>query len=131
MMIADLHGRDGCDERTPALYIPGSQDEGLIDDFRAGQGRGGQHPDETQFAPSERMVNSVASLLRLAGPGWLFMHCNLVHGSSANISPRSRTLFYVNVNSVENPQTTFARAEYHAGSDFSPIKPAEDRCLLD
>ena len=59
----------------------------------------------------------------------LFMHCNLVHGSSENISPYSRTLFYVNVSSIENPQTTFSRKDFHAGRDFTPIVTVNDNSL--
>ncbi len=131
MMIAifidDMDATNG-----PLLFIPGSQDEGLIDDFEPVKDAVGNILMKLSTRRLSHMVEQ-RGIEATSGPAGsvLFMHCNLVHGSSANISPRSRTLFYVNVNSVENPQTTFARAEYHAGSDFSPIKPAEDRCLLD
>ena len=59
----------------------------------------------------------------------IFMHCNLVHGSTPNITPIRRALFYINVNSVENRQTAFTRAEFHAGTDFSAIVPVEDSAL--
>jgi len=34
------------------------------------------------------------------------------------------------VNSVENRQTAFTRAEFHAGTDFSAIVPVEDDALV-
>ena len=34
--------------------------------------------------------------------GVAFIHCNLVHGSSPNISPWPRAILYINYNSVEN-----------------------------
>jgi ectoine hydroxylase len=115
----------------PLLYIPGSQDEGLIDDFEPVKDSVGNILMKLSTRRLNQMVDSrgIAAASGHAGDV-LFMHCNLVHGSAANISPRSRTLFYVNVNSIENPQTTFERAEYHAGSDFSAIEPAADGCLL-
>ena len=130
MMIAVF--LDDVDATTgPLLYIPGSQHEGLIDDFEPVKDATGNILMKLSTNKLSHMVDSrgIAASSGHAGDV-LFMHCNLVHGSAANISPRSRTLFYVNVNSVENPQTTFERAEHHAGSDFSPIKPAEDGCLL-
>ena len=115
----------------PLLYIPGSQDEGLIDDFEPVKDAVGNILMKLSARRLNQMVDSrgIAAASGRAGDV-LFMHCNLVHGSAANISPRSRTLFYVNVNSIENPQTTFKRAEYHAGSDFTAIEPAPDGCLL-
>jgi len=115
----------------PLLYIPGSQDEGLIDEFEPVKDAVGNILMKLSTRRLSQMVDSrgIAAASGHAGDV-LFMHCNLVHGSAANISPRSRTLFYVNVNSIENPQTTFGRAEYHAGSDFSAIEPAADGCLL-
>lgn len=115
----------------PLLFIPGSQHEGLIDDFEPVEDAIGNILMKLSSRRLNQMVDNggIEAVSGRAG-SVLFMHCNLVHGSSANISPRSRTLFYVNVNSVENPQTTFERAEYHAGSDFSPIVPADNDCLL-
>ncbi|MDA0367071.1 MAG: phytanoyl-CoA dioxygenase family protein [Proteobacteria bacterium] len=130
MMIAvfldDVDATNG-----PLLYIPGSHNEGLIDDFEPVEDATGNVLMKLSANRLRQMVER-GGIIAGTGPAGsvLFMHCNLVHGSSANISPRRRSLFYVNVNSVENPQTTFKRAEYHAGSDFSPIIPADDGCLL-
>jgi ectoine hydroxylase len=131
MMIAvfldDMDATNG-----PLLYIPGSHKEGLIDDFEPVKDATGNVLMKLSGGLLRTMVDKggIAAGMGTAG-SVLFMHCNLVHGSSANISPRRRALFYVNVNSVENPQTTFARAEYHAGRDFTAIVPGRDDCLLD
>lgn len=126
VFVDDMDATNG-----PLLYIPGSQHEGLIDEFEPVEDAVGNILMKLSSRRLSEMVEKggIEAVSGRAG-SVLFMHCNLVHGSSANISPRSRTLFYVNVNSVENPQTTFERAEYHAGSDFTPITPAADECLL-
>ena len=68
----------------------------------------------------------------LTGPAGtvLFMHCNLVHGSTGNITPSARTIAYLNVNSTENPIPKFSRAEHFANRDFSHLQPYSDDCLL-
>ncbi|MEQ9449626.1 MAG: phytanoyl-CoA dioxygenase family protein, partial [Rhodospirillaceae bacterium] len=130
MMIAvfldDMDATNG-----PLLYIPGSHKEGLIDDFEPVEDASGNVLMKLSGARLRTMVEKGGIVAGMGAAGSvMFMHCNLVHGSSANISPRRRALFYVNVNSVENPQTTFARADYHAGRDFTAIVPGSDDCLL-
>jgi ectoine hydroxylase len=125
VFVDDMDNTNG-----PLLYIPGSHGQGVLDDFE---------PDKDATG-NVLMRLSGAKLRELSDAGGievgtgkagsvLIMHCNIVHGSSQNISPNSRTLFYVNVTSVENPQTTFARAPYHAGRDFTAIVPAPDDVL--
>ena len=115
----------------PLLYIPGSHSLGVIDDFEPIEDATGNvlmnlsRTKLTELAEE----NGIKAGIGNAG-SVLFMHCNLVHGSTANISPKSRTLFYINVNSVENPQTAFVRADYHAGSDFTPLSVLGDDVFL-
>ena len=51
------------------------------------------------------------------------MDMTVVHGSSVNISPLRRLLLYVNVTTVDNRGETFAREEFQAARDFSPLLP--------
>lgn len=115
----------------PLLFFPGSHKKGVIEDFEPVEDKTGNVLmclSKSRLAELEKEFGIQAGL----GPAGtvLFMHCNLVHGSTSNISPKSRTLFYVNVNSVENQQTTFAREIFHAGRDFSPIIAVENDILL-
>jgi len=114
----------------PLLCIPRSHRAGLIEEYR-------DQPDDV----GNVLMKVTPDVLRdLAAEGGitvglgsagsvLVMHCEILHGSSQNISPYPRTLFYVNVSSVENPQTTFARAWYHANDDFTPLEAGGDDVL--
>ncbi len=114
----------------PLLYIPGSHTQGVIDDFDPDKDATGNVLMRLSSAKLKSLSDAHGIQVGTGGAGSvLIMHCNIVHGSSQNISPNSRTLFYVNVTSVENPQTTFARAPYHAGRDFTAIVPAADNIL--
>jgi len=123
------------DDVTPAngplLYIPGSHRHGVIDDFEPVRDRNGN----VLMRLAERRLRvlvedgGIAAGLGPAGSA-LIMHCNVVHGSTPNISPNRRALYYVNVNAVSNRQRTFKRAEYHAGTDFTPLQPVADDALL-
>ena len=60
----------------------------------------------------------------------MFMNCNLVHASPENLTPRRRTIVYINANSVDNAITRPVRATHHANRDFTALEPIDDRCLL-
>jgi ectoine hydroxylase len=66
----------------------------------------------------------------IGGPGTgLFFHGNLVHGSTANLTPWGRTIVYVSANRVDNAIRRFKRPEYIAHRDFTPIEALPDDCL--
>ena len=116
----------------PLLFIPGSHRDGVIDDFvpvRDATGNVLMRLAEHRLIDLVERGGGVEAGVGPAGTV-IFMHCNLVHGSTPNITPLRRALFYINVNSVENRQTTFTRAEFHAGTDFSAIVPVEDDALV-
>jgi ectoine hydroxylase len=114
----------------PLLYIPGSHTLGVIDEFEPDKDATGNVLMRLSSAKLKELSDANGIEVGTGGAGSvLIMHCNIVHGSSQNISPNSRTLLYVNVTSVENPQTTFARAPYHAGRDFAAIVPVADDVL--
>ena len=114
----------------PLLFIPKSHTEGVINEFEPVEDKTGNILMSLNRKKLKNLVDSNGIKAGLGDLGSvLFMHCNLVHGSSENISPYSRTLFYVNVSSVENPQTTFSRKDFHAGRDFTPIVTVDDNSL--
>lgn len=125
VFIEDMTAANG-----PLLCIPGSHRAGLIEEYS-------DQPDDVgnvlmEVAPDVlRRLADEGGIEVGVGPAGsvLVMHCEILHGSSPNISPYPRTLFYVNVSSVENPQTTFARAWYHANDDFTPLE-AGDKDVL-
>ena len=114
----------------PLMFIPGSHKYGVIDDFEPVKDSTGNvlmRLSSKKLAElSER--NGIEVGVGSAG-SVLIMHCNLVHGSTENISAQSRTLFYANVNAVKNQQTTFARESFHAGQNFDPIECVKDNFL--
>ena len=55
----------------------------------------------------------------------------IVPGSSNNITPWPRTIFYLNLAASDNPPTIFKRAEHHCTRDWSPIEPLGEDCLLE
>ena len=71
----------------------------------------------------------IAPALGKAGTGLIFGDL-MVHGSPGNMSPWDRAIFSVILNPVANAQTTFARPDYKHGTDFTPIEPLADDCLL-
>ena len=115
----------------PLMVIPGSHRYGHIDDSQPDR-------DKSGYTVMDLPQSVIATLVEeggaeaLTGPAGtvLFMHCNLVHGSTGNITPSTRTIAYLNVNSTENAITKFGRAEYFANRDFSPLQAYGDDCLL-
>ena len=59
----------------------------------------------------------------------LFFHCNLVHGSAPNMSPWGREIVYVSLNRVDNAVRRFARPEWIAHRDFTPLAALGPDCL--
>ncbi len=115
----------------PLMVIPGSHRYGHIDDSQADRDKSGYTVMDLPQPVITKLVaeGGVEALTGRAGT-LLFMHCNLVHGSAGNITPSTRTIAYLNVNSTDNTITQFGRAEYFANRDFSPLQPYGDDCLL-
>ncbi len=114
---------------APLLAVPGSQREGIVSEARIDP----TVPDHAHTAryryditpeTMRRLVSryGLEAITATAG-SVLFMDMTVVHGSSVNISPLRRLLLYVNVTTVDNRGETFAREEFHAARDFSPLRP--------
>ena len=68
----------------------------------------------------------------LGPPGTALIFGDLmVHGSPGNMSPWDRAIFSLILNPVANAQTAFARPEYKHHTDFTPVAPLADDCLLE
>lgn len=107
---------------APLMVIPGSHRRGHI-----------PIPDgmEIDLVVVREMVaaGGIEPLLGAAG-SVAFLSCLLVHASTANLSPWPRCLFYANYNSVENREIDWPRDPAHCGTDFTPLQPLGDDCLI-
>lgn len=120
---------------APLLIVPGSHKAGLVHDANDNREAGGY----TLFTIPPTTLAGLAGLAEgrgieaQMGPAGsvLICHSNIVHGSSNNITPWPRTIFYLNVAASDNPPTKFDRAEHHCTRDWSPIEPLGPDCLLD
>lgn len=129
LMIA-VFLEDTTQANGPLMVIPGSHRHGLIHDA----------VDNQESEGYTLFVISPETIARLAAEGGiqvqtgnagsvLICHSNIVHGSSTNITPWPRTIFFLNVAAADNPPTNFQRAEYHCARDCSGIVPLADDCL--
>lgn len=116
----------------PLLVIPGSHSHGHIDDTRPDRNPTGYTVADIERPVIAQLVaeHGIEAMTFPAG-SVVFMNCNLVHASPENLTPRRRTIVYINANSVENRITRFARATHHANRDFTPLVPLADDCLAE
>ncbi len=113
------------------MVVPGSQHQGLIDDVAEDE----QVEGYALFDIDRQTFQALADahgIEALMGPAGsvCFLHCNIVHGSSNNVSPWDRTIMYMNYNAVSNACTGTDRAWYHNNRDFTPLVALEDGCLI-
>ena len=123
---------DDCTAVTsPLLVVPGSQRHGLLESKHhkdsVGEGYELHHIDH---ATLERLAaeNGIEALIGPAGTVAL-VHCNVVHGSSNNVSPWRRAIMYLIYNAVSNACTGTERPWYQNNRDFTPLEPLDDQCL--
>ena len=131
LMIA-VFLEDATDSNGPLMVIPGSHRHGLIHEAVDNQEAEGY----TLFVISPDVISQLAAeggiqtQTGVAG-SVLICHSNIVHGSTTNMTPWPRTIFFLNVAAIDNPPTSFQRAEHHCARDFSGIIPMDDDCLLE
>lgn len=114
----------------PLYFIPGSHRHGLQKSIKT----------KVRRFPSASIENSNVSRLIAqggiyspqgpAGSLWIF-HPNLVHASSANLSPWNRTIITQCYAHVDNGIQSPTRPEWVAHRDCTPIIPMTEGCLLD
>jgi ectoine hydroxylase len=114
----------------PLMFIPKSHKQGTL---AAG------HDTTTTSYPLWTLDNDMVRKLADEGgivaptgkPGTVLMfHGNLVHGSTANITPYGRVIVYLTLCAVSNHIRKPTRKEWIAHQDFTPITPVADDALL-
>jgi ectoine hydroxylase len=120
---------------APLLAIPGSHRRGLVSEARIDP----TVADHEQVAKYRYDITpeTIAELVEEHGleaitgsaGSVVLMNMTVVHGSSVNISPLRRLILYVNVCPTDNRGESFARPEYYAARDFSPLSSHGDRWL--
>ncbi len=120
---------------APVMVIPSSHHHGLAPaainpDVADHEGAARYRYDLTAADVAElAAANGIEAILGPAGTV-LFMQLNLVHASSINIAPLRRIILYLNVSTVDNRGTSFARPDYYAARDFAALEPLAADCLL-
>lgn len=114
---------------APLMLVPKSHRRGMLP-----RTEGEESEEYRQIIINPETLSELVQhggIKALLGPpgSTLFMHCNLVHASTENISPLRRAFYYVIYNSVENPCGEMTRQEHHAARDFTPITPLDEDCL--
>jgi ectoine hydroxylase len=107
----------------PLMVIPGSHKRGHV------------------YVPDRMEIdrNIVAGMVRdggieaLIGPpgSVVFLDSNIVHGSTRNITPWPRSICYMIYNSVENTVISHPRGDLRCNTDFTPLVPLGENCLLE
>jgi ectoine hydroxylase len=114
----------------PLMFIPKSHKQGTL---AAG------HDTTTTSYPLWTLDHDTVKKLADDGgivaptgkPGTVLMfHGNLVHGSTANITPYGRIIVYLTLCAVSNHIRKPTRKEWIAHQDFTPITPVADDALL-
>jgi ectoine hydroxylase len=114
----------------PLMFIPKSHKHGTL---AAG------HDTTTTSYPLWTLDHDTVTRLADAGgivaptgkPGTVLMfHGNLVHGSTANITPYGRIIVYLTLCAVSNHIRTPTRPDWIAHRDFTPIEPVADDALI-
>ena len=114
----------------PLMFIPKSHKQGTL---AAG------HDTSTTSYPLWTLDHDTVKKLADDGgivaptgkPGTVLMfHGNLVHGSTANITPYGRIIVYLTLCAVSNHIRKPTRKEWIAHRDFTPIVPVADDALL-
>ena len=121
---------------APLMCLPGSHREGIVSEAQINEeaqdhDRAARYRYDISRETLARLVGKYGMEAIVGAPGTvIFMNMNVVHGSTVNITPLRRAILYINVSAVDNRGQSFARPEYLAARDFSPIRPLADDCLL-
>lgn len=116
---------------APIQLIPQSHRYGLITDRD-------REPEDESYSQIvihpqrlRELVDEGGITALLGAPGSvLFMHSNLVHASTENISPLRRAFYYVIYDNIDNVCQNTTRSQYRASLDNTPITALPDDCLI-
>ncbi len=137
----------------PMFFMPGSHREGAIDVSARDRAPSNDVRQMEAYRDSPNWISNLTSNLRYSldrdtvatmakkygmvspkGPSgsMLFFHCNLIHGSSNNISPFDRVVIIVTFNSTENIPVPVKepRPDFLSSRDHSPIVPPPEGSFL-
>ena len=114
----------------PLMLVPRSHTQGVL--------AAGHDTSTTSYPLWTLDEQTVTGLVEKGGivaptgkPGAVLMfHGNLLHASTANITPYPRKIVYLTLCAVSNHITKFTRPEWIAHRDFTPIVPVADDALL-
>ncbi|MFY9212270.1 MAG: phytanoyl-CoA dioxygenase family protein [Aestuariivita sp.] len=122
---------------APLMCVPRTQHAGIVQEANINKnaedhGAAAKYRYDIPYDTLDKLVKE-NGLEAITGPAGsiLFLHMNVVHGSTVNITPLRRTILYLNVCTTDNQGTAFARPEYLAARDFSPIIPGDENVLTD
>jgi len=113
----------------PLMFIPKSHKHGTL---AAGHDTATtSYPLWTLDQDTVRRLADEGGIVAPCGqPGTVLMfHGNLVHGSTANITPYSRKIVYLTLCAVSNHIRKPTRPDWIAHQDFTPIEPVADDAL--
>jgi len=120
---------------APLMAVPGSHREGIVSEARINAAaedndRAAKYRYDISQETMARLVSRYG-LETIIGPAGtvVFMNCQVVHGSTVNISPLRRVILYLNVFTTDNRGESFARPEWLAARDFNAIVPLGADCL--
>ncbi|MEU4382087.1 phytanoyl-CoA dioxygenase family protein [Micromonospora echinofusca] len=91
----------------PLIFIPGSQDAGIINVDAREEGWQSTLTADLKYALTSETLQTLANENGLVAPkgvkgSVLWFHCNIAHGSAPNMSPFDRRLLLVTYNNVDN-----------------------------
>ena len=120
---------------APLMLVPGTQHAGIVQEASvnaaaADHGAAAKYRYDIPSGTLDRLVRE-HGLEAITGPAGsvLFMHMNVVHGSTVNITPLRRVILYFNVSTVDNRGETFVRPPHLAARDFAPLEALDGDCL--
>ncbi|NBU45612.1 MAG: hypothetical protein EBS37_16320 [Betaproteobacteria bacterium] len=130
IFLNDVH-----DYNAPLMAVPGSHVEGVVSQASTlteaeDRDRAAKYRYDITMEKMSELIDKYG-LEHILGPAGsvVFMNMQVVHGSTVNITPLRRVILYLNVCTVDNQGTAFARPEYLAARDFNPIEPLAADCL--
>ena len=115
--------------RSPLLAVPGTQQLGLVESklHKDARGYALYHLDE-DVVEREANAKGIEALIGPAG-SVCFMHPNVLHGSSNNVSPWPRAIMYLIYNAVSNACVRSSRPWYQNNRDLNPLHAHDDDSL--
>ena len=130
VFLNDVH-----DYNAPLMAVPGSHAEGIVSQastLSEAEDRDGaaKYRYDINLERMSELIDRYG-VEHITGPAGtvVFMNLQVVHGSTVNITPLKRVILYLNVCTTDNRGISFARPEFLAARDFSPLLPLDEDCL--